>query len=175
MEGFAELMQRLLEIQNDEKHRSPQLIADDERLMDGLYQRILAGNSARTATCTEDSLSTDEIPARLPLLSWQESFRQAVLETDWTKMPRRIQAAEFEIQKRLRLLAENRDGTSAEGRPLAAALNSLTGLRNDAASWLARQNPPGEPQQPCPFCVRLWDSTSLSPGAPTLSVLCATA
>jgi len=39
MENFAELMQRLLEIQSGEKHRSPELIAEDERLMDGLRKR----------------------------------------------------------------------------------------------------------------------------------------
>ncbi len=41
MENFAELMQRLLEIQSGEKHRSPELIAEDERLMDGLRKRTV--------------------------------------------------------------------------------------------------------------------------------------
>src|ERR1700691_4135135 len=36
MENFAELMQRLLEIQSGGRQRSPELIAEDERLMDGL-------------------------------------------------------------------------------------------------------------------------------------------
>ena len=40
MEDLAELMQRLLEIQSG---GSPELIADDERLMDGLRKRYLAG------------------------------------------------------------------------------------------------------------------------------------
>jgi hypothetical protein len=36
MENFAELMQRLLEIQSGGRQRSPELIAEDERLMDAL-------------------------------------------------------------------------------------------------------------------------------------------
>ena len=47
MENFADLMQRLLEIQSGGKERSPELIAEDERLMEGL--RSLAGKSEQTA------------------------------------------------------------------------------------------------------------------------------
>jgi len=43
MEDLAELMQRLLEIQSGGRQRSPELIAEDERLMDGLQKRYLAG------------------------------------------------------------------------------------------------------------------------------------
>ena len=43
MENFTELMQRLLEIQRGGRQRSPELIAEDERLMDGLQKRNLAG------------------------------------------------------------------------------------------------------------------------------------
>ena len=40
MEDLAELMQRLLEIQSEGRQRSPELIAEDERLMDGLQKEI---------------------------------------------------------------------------------------------------------------------------------------
>jgi hypothetical protein len=50
MEQFAELMQRLLEIQNGGRQRSPKLIAEDARLMAGLRERNLVGKSAQTAT-----------------------------------------------------------------------------------------------------------------------------
>jgi hypothetical protein len=43
MEDFVELTQRLLEIQSGGRQRSPELIAEDERLMDGLQKRSLAG------------------------------------------------------------------------------------------------------------------------------------
>ena len=45
MEDFAELMQRLLEIQSGGRQRSPELIAEDERLLDGLQKRNLAGKT----------------------------------------------------------------------------------------------------------------------------------
>jgi hypothetical protein len=45
MENFAELMQRLLEVQSGGRQRSPKLIAEDERLIDGLR---LAARPART-------------------------------------------------------------------------------------------------------------------------------
>jgi hypothetical protein len=43
MEELVELMQRLLEIQSGGRQRSPELVAEDERLMDGLQKRYLAG------------------------------------------------------------------------------------------------------------------------------------
>jgi len=49
MENFAELMQRLLEIQSGGTQRSPELIAEDKRLMDALQKRNLAGKPAKTA------------------------------------------------------------------------------------------------------------------------------
>lgn len=43
MEYFAELMQRLLEIQSGGRQRSPEVVAEDERLIDRLRKRDLAG------------------------------------------------------------------------------------------------------------------------------------
>ena len=42
MENLAELMQRLLEIQSGGRQRSPELIAEDDRLMDGLQKRMIS-------------------------------------------------------------------------------------------------------------------------------------
>jgi hypothetical protein len=39
METFSELMQRLLEIQSGGRERSPKLIAEDARLMNGLQKK----------------------------------------------------------------------------------------------------------------------------------------
>jgi len=56
MEQFAELMQRLLEIQSGGRQRSPELIAEDERLMDGLnVKRHLAEKSPQTVKVSPDS------------------------------------------------------------------------------------------------------------------------
>jgi hypothetical protein len=54
MEDFTELMQRLLEIQSGGRQRSPQLIAEDERLMDGLQKRSLAGKPIQTVKLSQD-------------------------------------------------------------------------------------------------------------------------
>jgi hypothetical protein len=43
MEDFSKLMQRLLEIQSGGRKRSPELIAEDDRLMDRLQKRTMAG------------------------------------------------------------------------------------------------------------------------------------
>ena len=55
MENFAELMQRLLEIQSDGRQRSPELIAEDERLMDGLQKKNLARKPLQTVRLSQDS------------------------------------------------------------------------------------------------------------------------
>ena len=40
METYVELIQRLLEIQTGGRPRSPELVEEDERLMDGLQREI---------------------------------------------------------------------------------------------------------------------------------------
>jgi hypothetical protein len=55
MENLADLMQRLLEIQSGGRQRSPELIAEDERLMDGLRKRHLAGKPAATVKLSQDN------------------------------------------------------------------------------------------------------------------------
>jgi hypothetical protein len=55
MEDFAELMQRLLELQSGGRQRSPGLIAEDERLMDGLPKQTLAGKPLQTVKLSQDS------------------------------------------------------------------------------------------------------------------------
>ena len=55
MENFGELIQRLLEIQSRGRERSPELIAEDERLLDGLQKRNLAGNPTQAVKLSRDS------------------------------------------------------------------------------------------------------------------------
>jgi len=55
MENYTELMQRLLEIQSGGEKRSPKLIADDERLMDGLKKRIGGGQFKQTMKLGQDT------------------------------------------------------------------------------------------------------------------------
>jgi hypothetical protein len=55
MQNFAALMRRLLEIQYDERERSPELIADDEQLMDGLQKSDLAGKPPQSAALSRNN------------------------------------------------------------------------------------------------------------------------
>ena len=64
MEDLAQLMRRLPEIQSGEENmRSPELIAEDERLIEYLQKRHLAGRLAR-----EQRLNT----ARPPCTDWRK-------------------------------------------------------------------------------------------------------
>jgi hypothetical protein len=53
MENYADLMQRLLEIQSGER-RSPKLIAEDERLMMSLQKKHLAGKPTQKLELGEE-------------------------------------------------------------------------------------------------------------------------
>lgn len=71
---------------------------------------------------------------------WQESYKAALLETDWTKMGERIKTAESDIHNRRLVLLQDHGGTEEERQALVSALNGLRVLRLDAATWLERQN-----------------------------------
>ncbi len=66
---------------------------------------------------------------------WNELYKAALLETDWSKMEERIRAAESAIQNRKREFALNSGGPQEENRALADAINSLGVLRSEVASW----------------------------------------
>ena len=55
METLAELMQRLLEIQSGGRQRSAALIAEDERLMDGLHRKLMAEKPTQTVRLSPDN------------------------------------------------------------------------------------------------------------------------
>ena len=73
--------------------------------------------------------------------SWQDSYKAALLETDWTKMVDLVQKAESEIRERRLMLVQDHGGTSEEREALVTALSGLRVLRMDAASWLERNRP----------------------------------
>jgi hypothetical protein len=78
---------------------------------------------------------------------WHESYKAALLETDWTKMPERIQSAESEIHKRQRLLSEDHGGTPEERQALADAITGMKVLRREAVQWQNRQVSEGDTAQ----------------------------
>jgi hypothetical protein len=77
--------------------------------------------------------------------SWQDFYKAALLETDWTRMVERVQAAESEIHKRRLELSKDHNGTQEEREAVVNALNGLRVLRIDAATWRERQNLVGTP------------------------------
>ena len=72
-------------------------------------------------------------------VSWFEAYKSAVLETDWTKIERKIETAEDGIGARLYEFSLNHGGTPEENRALMDALSGLDVLRNDLAKWLMKR------------------------------------
>jgi hypothetical protein len=72
--------------------------------------------------------------------SWQDSYKEALLETDWTKMVELVQKAESDLHKRQLELSKDHNGTQKEREAVVSALNGLRVLRMDAAAWRERQN-----------------------------------
>lgn len=66
---------------------------------------------------------------------WHEPHKAALLETDWSKMEERIQAAKSAILNRKRECALDQGGTREEKQALADAVNGLSVLRSEVASW----------------------------------------
>jgi len=56
MENFAQLMQRLLEIQSGGRQRNPKLITEDQRLTDRLEKRTLAAKPPPTVNVSRQSV-----------------------------------------------------------------------------------------------------------------------
>src|SRR4029077_2033263 len=71
--------------------------------------------------------------------TWYESYKAVVLETDWKKMPERIQSAESKINDRQRVLSEDHGGTPQERQAIANALKAMCSVRTEVADWQSRQ------------------------------------
>jgi hypothetical protein len=71
--------------------------------------------------------------------AWYESYRAALLETDWTDIVQRIQEAESAIAERKHALSLDHGGTPEERHAIAAALSGLTALRGEVAEWSGRE------------------------------------
>ena len=66
---------------------------------------------------------------------WQELYAIALLETDWSKMEEKIQAADNGIRARLHEFSMNHGGTPEENQAIEDALSALNVLRKDVAAW----------------------------------------
>jgi hypothetical protein len=68
---------------------------------------------------------------------WFEPYKAALLETDWSKMPERIQAAESALSQRTREFELDDGGTLEERQAIADAMRGLAVMRNDVVKWCA--------------------------------------
>jgi hypothetical protein len=71
--------------------------------------------------------------------TWQEAYRTAILETDWTRIRERIQTAESEIRKRQHVFSLDHGGTPEERQEIADALRGMESLRTDVTEWRNRK------------------------------------
>jgi hypothetical protein len=74
---------------------------------------------------------------------WHDAYKAAMLETDWTKMQARLQAAESEISKRQHVLSMDHGGTPEEKQAIEDALNGMKCVRTELGEWQTRQSPDG--------------------------------
>ena len=70
---------------------------------------------------------------------WHDIYKAALLETDWSRMDERIQAAEAAIRDRKHEFDLNHGGTPEENRAITDAMHSLNVLRTELASWSLRK------------------------------------
>ena len=70
---------------------------------------------------------------------WYEIYKVALLETDWSKMEDRIQAAEAAIRERKLEFDLNHGGSVDENRAITDAMHSLGVLKTEVAAWANRQ------------------------------------
>ena len=71
--------------------------------------------------------------------AWQEIYANALLETDWSKIKEKIQAAEDGIRVRLHEFSLNHGGTPEENQAIVDALHGLDILRKEVAEWHGSQ------------------------------------
>jgi hypothetical protein len=66
---------------------------------------------------------------------WQEIYHSALLETDWSKIATRIEAAELALYERKREFSLDHGGTPEENHAIEDALHGLETLRKDVEVW----------------------------------------
>lgn len=69
---------------------------------------------------------------------WEQVYRAAILESDWSKIEERIQAADSAISARLLEFSVNHGGTPKENQAIRDALANLTVLRREVADWKSK-------------------------------------
>jgi hypothetical protein len=70
---------------------------------------------------------------------WKNLYQAAVMETDWSRIEERIQAAESAMKRRLEEISSDHGGTSEENLAIANAFMALEALRADVGAWKLKQ------------------------------------
>jgi hypothetical protein len=68
------------------------------------------------------------------MTEWKNLYQAAILETDWSKIEERIQAADSAIGARLHEFSLDHGGTPEENQAIRDALSGLTTLRREVAA-----------------------------------------
>jgi hypothetical protein len=66
---------------------------------------------------------------------WKNLYQAAILETDWSKLQERIEAAESAMHARLNELSLDPSSSLEESRAIADALNRVDILRGKIGAW----------------------------------------
>jgi hypothetical protein len=69
---------------------------------------------------------------------WKELYQAAILETDWSRIEGRIQAADSAMRARLHEFSVDHGGTPEENQAIADAVDGLTVLRREVAVWRSK-------------------------------------
>ncbi len=67
--------------------------------------------------------------------NWLDVYQAAILETDWSKIEERIQAADSAIKARLFEFSQDHGGTPEENQKIKDALSGLSVLRREVVAW----------------------------------------
>jgi hypothetical protein len=69
---------------------------------------------------------------------WEKLYEAAMLETDWSRMEERIEAAESALHARLDEMPLDYGGSLEENRAIADALNRLDTRQREVARWKSK-------------------------------------
>jgi hypothetical protein len=68
-------------------------------------------------------------------LEWKNLYQAEILETDWSKLPERIEALDSAIERRLSELPQKQGSSPEEIQAIQNALSGLTVLRKELKAW----------------------------------------
>jgi hypothetical protein len=71
--------------------------------------------------------------------SWAKTYHDAILETDWTRIEEKVEAAEIAIRVRRHEFSLNHGGTPEENQDIEDALYALNVLRKEVGAWRSKR------------------------------------